>query len=232
LQSYVQDGGRLIVASSATPELDIAPTVKLWKSPDGAYFRVRNKAMFPSMKEIDVVFMYGDYLQVQADDPPLTFIPPAMYGPPELVDVDWKDTSNPGLVMKDMGKGKVAWLPWDIGGLYYRHSSEAQSRLLSDLIDTMLPRGRQLTSSAHQLVQITLMRQKGRRLMHFVNLSGHSDTAYFKPVPMKDIQVRVQGDFRSAKAIRAGQSIVLDHRDGFTEFTIPSLDEYELVDLG
>ncbi len=232
LESYVRDGGRLILASSVTPGFDIAPAVKLWKSPDGAYFRVRNKALFPSMKEIDVVFMYGDYLQVQAEDPPLTFIPPAMYGPPELVDVDWKDTSDPGLVMKDMGKGKIAWLPWDIGGLYYRHSSEAHSRLLSDLIDAMLPHGRQLTSNAHPLVQITLMRQKNRRLMHFVNLSGHSDTAYFKPVPMKDIQVRVQGDFRSAKAVRTGQSIALDHREGFTQFTLPSLDEYELVDLG
>jgi hypothetical protein len=76
------------------------------------------------------------------------------------------------------------------------------------------------------------MRQKDRRLMHFVNLSGHSDTAYFKPVPMKDIQVRVQGDFRSAKAIRLGKPIALDRRDGFTQFTLPSLDEYELVDFG
>ena len=160
LQGYIQNGGRFILASSATPEFNIAPTVKLWKSPDGAYFRIRNKALFPSMKEIDVVFMYEDYLQVQAADSPITFIPPAMYGPPELVDIDWKDTEDPGLVMKEMGQGKVAWLPWDIGGLYYRHSSEAHSRLLSDLIDAMLPNGRQLTSNAHPLVEITFMSQR------------------------------------------------------------------------
>jgi hypothetical protein len=40
---------------------------------------------------------------------------------------------------------------WDIGGLYCRHSSEAHSRLLSDLIDAMLPAGRQLRSDAHPL---------------------------------------------------------------------------------
>ena len=59
--------------------------------------------------------MYGDYLQVEAADSPLTFIPPSMYGPPELVHVDWKDTDDPGLVIKNMGQGKIAWLPWDIG---------------------------------------------------------------------------------------------------------------------
>jgi hypothetical protein len=233
LESYVQNGGRLIVASDTAPEFEICPSVKLWKSPDGAYFRIRNKAMFPSLKETDVVFMYGDYLQVQAQgDSPITFIPPSMYGPPEFVHIDWKDTDDPGLVVKDLGKGKLAWLPWDTGGLYYRHSSEAHSRLLSDLVDNMLPEGRQLKSNAHPLVEITFMRQNNRHLIHFINLSGHSDTAYFNPVPMKNIQVQVKGNFRSAHALRSGQTIKITSNAGYAEFTLPSLEEYELLDLG
>jgi hypothetical protein len=231
LLPYVQNGGRLILASATAPEFEFAPSVKLWKSPDGAYFRIRDKALFPSLKEIDVVFMYGDYLQVQGADAPITFIPPAMYGPPELVDVDWKDTDDSGLVIQEMGKGKAAWLPWDIGGLYFRHSSEAHSRLLSDLIDAMLPNGRQLKSNAHPLVEITFMRQKDRQLMHFINLTGHSDTAYFNPVPMTNIQVRVKGDFRSGHAIRSGETIAVKNNDGYAEFTLPVLDEYEMIEL-
>jgi Hypothetical glycosyl hydrolase 6 len=233
LEGYVQNGGHLIMASSTAPGFNVAPTVKLWKAPDGAYFRIRNKAMFPSLKQTDVVFMYGDYLQVQAEaGSPVTFIPPSMYGPPEFVHIDWKDTDDPGLLMKDMGKGKLAWLPWDIGGLYYRHSSEAHSRLLSDLVDNMLPAGRQLTSSAHPLVEITFMRQKQGHQMHFINLSGHSDTAYFNPVSMTNIKVRVKGDFKSARALRSGQTIAITNNGGYAEFTLPSLEEYELLDLG
>jgi hypothetical protein len=233
LENYVQNGGRLILASSTAPGFEVAPSVKLWKSPDGAYFRIRNKAMFPSLKQTDVVFMYGDYLQVQAEGAsPITFIPPSMYGPPEFVHVDWKDTDDPGLLMKDLGKGKLAWLPWDIGGLYYRHSSEAHSRLLSDLVDTMLPQGRQLKSNAHPLVEITFMRQKDRHLMHFINLSGHSDTAYFRPVPMTNIQVSVKGNFRFGRAMRSGQTVSITQTGGYAEFTLPSLEEYELLDLG
>jgi hypothetical protein len=231
LQTYVQNGGRLILASATAPEFELAPTVKIWKSPDGAYFRIRDKALFPSLKETDVVFMYGDYLQVHEANAPITFIPPAMYGPPELVDVDWKDTDDPGLVMKNWGRGKVAWLPWDIGGLYFRHSSEAHSRLLSDLIDAMLPDGRQLESNAHPLVEITFMRQNNRNLMHFINLTGHSDTAYFNPVPITNIRVKVKRTFHSARAIRSGVNIDVKNEDGFAEFTLPELDEYELVEL-
>jgi hypothetical protein len=231
LKSYIENGGHVIAAGSVAPEFEIAQVVKLWKSPDGAYFRVRNRALFPSLKETDVVFMYGDYLQVESADPALTFIPPSMYGPPELVHVDWKDTNDPGLVIKNMGRGRIAWLPWDIGSLYFRHSSEAHSRLLSDLVDSMLPAGRQLTSNAHPLVQITLMRQKDRNLMHFINLTGHSDTAYFNPIRIAGINVRVKGNFKSAKAVKSGQSIEVRNAGGFSEFTLPALDEYELLDL-
>jgi hypothetical protein len=233
LQAYVESGGRLLIASSTAPEFEIAPSVKLWKDPDGAYFRIRDKALFPSLKETDVVFMYGAYLQVKAEGAsPITFIPPSMYGPPEFVHIDWKDTNDPGLVMKDIGKGKVAWLPWDIGGLYYRQSSEAHSRLMSDLIDAMLPQGRQIKTNAHPLVEITFMRQNDRRLMHFINLSGHSDTAYFNPVSMTNIWVRVKGNFQSARALRSGQTIAITNNAGYADFTLPSLEEYELLDLG
>jgi hypothetical protein len=233
LESYVQKGGRLIIASATTPQFEVATTIKLWKSPDGAYFRIRNKAMFPSLSQTDVVFMYGDYLQLRGEGTiPITFIPPSMYGPPEFVHIDWKDTDDPGLLMKEIGTGKLAWLPWNIGALYYRHSSEAHAKLLSDLVDTMLPQGRQLKSNAHPLVEITFMRQKTRRLMHFINLSGHADTAYFNPIPMKDIQVSVKGAFRSVRALRSGQTVAIKNNAGYSQFTLPVLEEYELVDLG
>ncbi len=154
-----------------------------------------------------------------------------MYGPPEFVHIDWKDTNDPGLVIKDLGKGKVAWLPWDIGGLYYRQSSEAHSRLMSDLIDAMLPEGRQMKTNAHPLVEITFMRQKDRCLIHFINLSGHSETAYFNPIRMTNIQVNVKGKFHSARTIQSGEDVAVAYNNGYAQFTLPTLDEYELVDL-
>jgi hypothetical protein len=230
LQPYVENGGRVIIAGSGAPPFDMGKVVKLWKDPDGAYFRVCDHAMFPSLKSVGVVFFYGDYLEVDAKGP-LTLIPPSVYGPPELVKVGWKDTDASGPIFKDFGSGKVAWLPWDLGSLYYKHSSEAHAGLMRDLIDRLLPNGRQLKTDAHPLVEITLMRQKNRTLMHFINISGHSQTAYFSAVPMTGIKVQVTGAFRSARAIRAGRTIALARAGEYTTFTLPSLKEYKLVEL-
>ena len=103
-------GGRLIIAGSTVPQFEVSSPVKLWKYPDGAYFRIRDNAMFPSLKQTDVVFMYGDYLQVEPEGAsPITFIPPSMYGPPEFVHVDWK-IRGPGPGYQGYGprQGRVA----------------------------------------------------------------------------------------------------------------------------
>jgi hypothetical protein len=205
-------------------------TVKLWKDPDGAYFRVRDKALFPSMKDTDVAFMYGDYLQVDAKGP-LTFIPPSMYGPPELVHVDWKDTDAPGLVLKQVGKGTVAWLPWNLSSLYYMHSSEAHRRIIRDLADHLLPKGRQLKTNAHPLVEVSLMTHGEGHLVQLMNITGHSETGYYDAVPMSNIKISVQGNFHAAKAVKSGRELPLTQKGGYAEFTVPSLEEYELVDL-
>jgi hypothetical protein len=67
--------------------------------------------------------------------------------------------------------------------------------------------------------------------MHFVNLTGHSDTAYFEPILMKDTHVRVKGNLRSAMATRSRESFSVKNDAGFAEFPLPALDEYELVEL-
>ena len=230
LEAWVKAGGRLLIASSRAPGFELARVVTTWKDPDGAYFRVRDHTMFPSLKSTNLLFMYGDYLQVQGTGP-LTWIPPSMYGPPELVHVNWKDTDSPGLLMKDLGRGRIAWLPWNIGELYYRHSSEAHAGLLRDLIDRLLPHGRQLKTNAHPLVDISLMRQGTRTLVHLVNISGHSETAYFGAIPMRDIHVELRGEFHRARAVRAGLPLKLTPARGYLGFVLPELKDYELVEL-
>jgi hypothetical protein len=55
-------------------------------------------------------------------------------------------------------------MPWNLGTLYYLHSPEAHAGLMRDVIDRLLPAGRQLKSNAHPLVEITFMKQWDRHL--------------------------------------------------------------------
>ena len=121
--------------------------------------------------------------------------------------------------------------PWDIGGLYYRHSLESHRGILTNLVDRLLPDGRDLRSNVHPSVAISLMRQHQRHLVHLVNLSGHADTAYFEPLPVRSIEIEVKGSFTRARAVKAGQDLLLTKNGVYTVVQLPSMDEYELIEL-
>jgi hypothetical protein len=80
-------------------------------------------------------------------------------------------------------------------------------------------------------VEITLMHQGGHTQLHFINLSGHSQTAYFPPVPMREIHVEVLGAFHSARALRHPLDLKIGTRGAYSEIVLPELLDYELVVL-
>ena len=232
LERYVRDGGRLLVAGTTAPDL---PVIRVnGRHRTQGYWRVHDRTMLPSLADTDLIFTDGEYVELAPlERPILTLVPEAMFGPPEKVWSDKTETRVPGLFVGDHGKGTVAYIPWDIGGLYYRHSSQGHAAVMADVIDRLLPDGRQLKTDAHPLVEITLMEQPGKRRMvlHLVNMSGHSDTAYFPPVEMRNVRLEVAGDFRRATAVSSGRSLAVSTDGRYRTFTLPALKAYEVITL-
>lgn len=228
LKQYAENGGHVLVVGAQQPEFEVAPVVKTINEVRG-YVRVRDHAAFPSLKDTDLLMLNGPFTELRDDGPSLlTFVPPSMFGPPEFIHIDMKDTDTTAIVFRRLGKGTVAWIPWNLGGMYYRHSLPAHAGLFRDALNRILPR-RQLRANAHPLVEMTLMRQGRRTLLHLINLSGHSQTGYFAPIPMSGIQVQVAGAFKTAKTLRTPRSLTVKVNQGYSEFTIPQLSDYELV---
>lgn len=233
LKQYVENGGRVLLISAREPEFAVAPVARAINEIRG-YVRVRDHSAFPSLKDTDLLMLNGPFTELRDDGPALlTLVPPSMFGPPELIHIDMKDTDTTAIVFRQIGKGTVAWIPWNLGGMYYRHSLPAHAGLFRDVLNR-LRQQRQLRTNAHPLVEMTLMRQSGQRertLLHLINLSGHSQTGYFPPIPMSDIQIQIAGAFKTAKTLRAPGSLAVKIDKGYTEFTIPRLSDYELVVL-
>jgi hypothetical protein len=232
LEDWVRRGGRLLAAGAA-PRFPL-PGVLEQRPHTQGYWRVRDHALFPSLRNTRVIFFDSPYVAlVKTGKPLLTLIPPAMFGPPEKVWVDKVETEEPGLLLADFGRGRVAYVPWDVGGLYYRHSSEAHAGLVTDLIDHLLPQGRQLKTDAHPLVEITVMRQprRNRTLVHLVNLSGHSQTGYFVPISMRDIRLALSGEFRGARSVTLNRNLPISRDGGYASLTVPELGEYDVLVL-
>ena len=233
LERYVREGGRLLVAGVQPPPFAVENVVARRPSTQGTW-RIHDHALFPSLRETNLLLLNGPFVELPPlDEPLLTLIPPAMYGPPEKVWVDKVESDVPGLVFADHGAGRLAYIPWDVGGLYYRHSLTGHGGLMADVIDHLLPEGRQLETDAHPLVEITVMRQPqhGRTLVHFVNVSGHSSTAYFQPLPMQDILVDLAEDFRTARAVRLNAPLPVTDQGRSRRFLLPQLEAYEVVVL-
>ena len=230
LRDYIAGGGRALIASAAEPEFELARVLRTEPDLKG-YLRVRDHAAFPSLNDTNLLLLNGPFTELKSDAPaPLTLVPPSMIGPPEFVHIDMRDTDTPALVFRRLGEGSVAWIPWNLGGLYYRLSLPAHAGLFRDVVDRLLP-ARQLRTNAHPLVEVALMHQGRRTLLHLVNLSGQSQTGYFPPIPMEAIRVRLAGTYRQARTVRAPGTLQVHPNQGFTEFTIPRLADYELVVL-
>jgi hypothetical protein len=231
LERYVRSGGRLLVAGTTPPALPMGRIVGRRSATQG-YWRVHDHALLPSLKDTKLLFLDGEYLELAPiDRPALTLIPTAMFGPPEKVWGDKVETTTPGLVFGDHEKGRVAYIPWDVGGLYYRHSSQGHAGLMADVIDRLLPRGRQLKTDAHPLVEMTVMDQPARRrtLVHLVNMTGHSDTAYFPPVELRDIRIALAREITKATAVGPNRRLPVTRDGVYSAFTLPSLRAYEVV---
>jgi hypothetical protein len=102
---------------------------------------------------------------------------------------------------------------------------------MADVIDRLLPNGRQLQTTAHPLVEMTVMDQpaRSRTLVHLVNATGHSDTAYFPPIELRDIRIALAHDFTRATAVASGRRLPVTREGRYRAFTVPSLMSYEVV---
>jgi hypothetical protein len=230
LRQYAESGGRVLIVSPQPPEFEVAQVVGTIKEIRG-YLRIRDHEALPSLRDTNLLMLNGAFTEVhESAKPLLTLVPPSMFGPPELIHIDMKDTGTPGLVITRKGKGTVAWIPWNLGGMYYRHSLNAHAGLFRDLL-TLLGIPRQIRTNAHPLVEFSLMKQKGRTLLHLINLSGHSSTGYFAPVPMSNIEIRIAGSFSRARTLRSPGSLGIRADGEYSLLTLQQLGDYELIVL-
>jgi hypothetical protein len=229
IEPFIRGGGKLLAAGVTPPAFLGLKTVKQWDRTRSAYLRAQDLQLLPSLASTRLILLDGPFLELAPTaKPALTLVPPAMYGPPELVGADARETDAPGLILAPYGNGGVAYLPWDIGSLYQELSSPPHRALIADLIRQLQPKPL-VRTNAHALVEISVMRQlaKKRTLVHLVNLSGHSQTGYFPPLEMRGVEVEVDGAYREAYSTKLARKLPLANG----KFTLPELGRYDVIVL-
>lgn len=189
--------------------------------------------------ETDILPFGGrlEVVQVDADaQVPLTFVPPFPIYPPELSWMRNPSSALPGLVISSTPSGgRVAYLPADIDRCFGRDYLPDHADLLTNLIrwaaDERIPLG----VHGPGLIDCHLYQQANRRVLHLVNLTSASTwrAPIHELIPVGPLHVRVQVsdqiNGQSARLLVAGSDTTVDLRDGWVEFTIPSVLDHEVV---
>ena len=229
LRDYVTGGGKLLIVGAAEPEFEVAPVVRTETDVKG-YVRVRDHRAFPTLQDTDLLMLNGPFTEIKSEGPLLlTLVPPSMIGPPEFVHIDMQDTDTPAIAFRQLGKGSVAWIPWDLGGMYYRlslpaHRGPLPRRARPAAAATAASDGRapaggdddDAAGRAHPSAH-------GQPERAFPDRLFRSDSHGPHPGPgSRDLPEREDGACTRA-------SLQVQVNQGYSEFTVPRLQDYELV---
>lgn len=202
LDRYIRNGGKVLIAGTTRPSTDLPAEVKLWEETGNSYLHIENHQIFPSLKRTEVLFLTEKYLELEeVDHPYITLIPPTSYSPPEKVSRLSERTNKPGLILKDIGKGRLAYIPWDVGSLYYKYSNDNHRLFVSDLIDHLIQGERQIMTNAHPLVE------------------------------MEDIKIEIKGKYGQAYSHSLKRKLGVSFSDGYTQFHVPYLEAYDVISI-
>lgn len=200
----------------------------------GAYF-VDTQGI-PGFEQTKRVILDGDYLYTEYDgEAVLALDPPQRYGPPEkCYQYEGVKTNLPGLVFNHFGKGKTAYFPWEVDRLYYRHSLEECAKLVVYALSRVRRQQERIEVKAPTQIEVSVAENAKRDvLVHLVNFSGFSGTAYFEPIRIHDIEVRLDCDreVESATLLMAGKEIPIERTKTGVKFIVPYVDYLEAIKL-
>ena len=243
--AYVEAGGNLVVTQEVVDaEDDNSCRIPLASMPAeriafrqddmrGAYLELGDSEIFRNLGDLDLCWIDGRYRYL--DERPgatrvMRLIPPCMYGPPEKCYYE-TIVDAPGLIFGSYGRGKTALIPWNLGALYNRHSWPGHRRLMMAVLEEAFSMKRYLLTDAPDTVEVTLLTPRGlwkesdSWLLQLVNASGHCGTAYFAPLPVRDIGVVIVTENRpqTVKVMSTGEALEFAWTGGKLNFSIPNL---------
>lgn len=141
---------------------------------------------------------------------------------------------------RPVGKGRVAYFPMDLGQGYYTYNHPITRRLLERTVCWSAAQPPPLQTDAPLAVQTVYYRDGDRQVVHLVNdNSSFGRAAAPNPdafaafrdevLPVYDLTVAVPGTFSQAQLLPDGESLTVQHRDGWSQVTVPRMDIHAMV---
>jgi len=188
-------------------------------------------------KNFSIMMMYSDFLKckpVSTAAGYMKFLPETRFGPPEKSYYTTDQiTGFPGIISNSYGKGKSVFIPWELGGQYYRKGHYMHRILFASALQNLLKLERDLTTDASPLIEMTHLANRNGAFewIGMINQSGQIGSSLREPIPIYNTNIR----FKSAKPVKqlilmnSGKTISFKQSNGWVECTVPELKDFEMV---
>jgi hypothetical protein len=146
------------------------------------------------------------------------------------------EPAAPGIIVGQFGKGRVAYVPFDLDRRYLRDPNPDQAALLGNLLAWCAGGVTTLQIDGHGYVSGYLYRQPNCHVLHLLNGSGvdNGDEIADRTYPVGPLRIRARPPvgFNGKVKLLSSDKLVANRVDGdMVEFEIARLDDHEVVVL-
>lgn len=167
---------------------------------------------------------------------PITLIPTYPDLPMEDVYPRVAETDTRELYLRQVGKGRVAYIPGDLDRSFWQMMGTDHGQLLSNVVNWALDEEPIVTVTGPGVIDVTVWRQAASMTVHLVNLTNPMMMkGPFRELIPVDAQVRVKvpngAKVTGVKLLMSGQTLKFDNKGGGLTVAVPRILDHEIVAL-
>jgi hypothetical protein len=168
-------------------------------------------------------------------DPPVTLIPSYPDLPMEKVYVRQPRTGVPQVFLREAGRGRVAYFPWDVDRTFWEVLAVDHLKLMRNAVLWATNEEPPVSVAGPGVLDVTVWRQKDSLTVHLVNLTNpmmmKGPVRELLPIGEQRIRVRVPDGFRAKQVhlLVAGTRPAFRQPGEWLETAVPSVRAHEVV---
>jgi hypothetical protein len=167
---------------------------------------------------------------------PVTLVPSYPDLPMEDVYPRVPRTQTRELYLREVGRGRVAYIPWDIDRTFWEVLSPDHGKLLRNVLTwAMSQEPAPVEVDGRGAMDVTVWRQRNSMTVHLVNLTNpmmmKGPLREIIPIGPLTVRVRVPNGLRATKVklLTAGTSAAPQEAGGVITTTVPTVDVHEVI---
>ena len=164
-------------------------------------------------------------------DPPLTLIPSYPDLPMEEVFARVPKTGIPEVFVREVGKGRVVYFPWDIDRTFWEVLSPDHGKLLRNAVTWAANEPAPVTVTGPGVLDVTIWKQASSMTVHLVNLTNpmmmKGPIREFLPLPPQTVAIRANP--KKVHLLVSGATPRIQQSNGIVTLTIPSILDHEVI---